>query len=425
MRSRVLAAVGVAALLAAACSSSKSSHVNTPGGTTPTTAPAGGTAAGGTAAGGATSATPLRLLEEAPLSFAPLQPNAQTAVAAAKAAVSYVNSHGGVLGHPVELTVVDDAGNPTTAVTKLESAINSGSKPAVFLQADASTEAAAELPILAQNKILSFNQAPTSSSGDPAKFPYNFDLSPSTANYASAFCPYVKSHGGSSVGILHGNDAYGDALGPAMAKACQDAGVKVTGTQQFELTALDMTPQLEALEAGHPSYLLLQAYGPPAGYVLQGLQKLGWNVPVLGDDSVMVSPVITSPPPSGQLGAPTEANLKCEVFQSTVYQANAPAPLTAMVQGMKAQGPIPAPLILAYMYDAVVLAAAGATKAGTTTDAAAIAKAIEAGVDAPTAIFAKYNFTTTSHSPNEDASAFAFVQPSKVVDGQFGAPGST
>ena len=420
MRSRVLAAVAVAAVVAAACSSSSSSHLSSNGTTGGTT----GATTGGTS-GGATSATPLRILEEAPLSFAPLQPNAQTAVAAAKAAVSYVNSHGGVLGHPVELTVVDDAGNPTTAVTKLESAINSGSKPAVFLQADASTEAAAELPILNQNKILSFNQSPTTTSGDASKFPYNFDLSPSTANYASAFCPYVKNHGGTSVAILHGNDAYGDALGPAMAQACQSDGVKVTGTQQFELTALDVTPQLEALEAGHPSYLLLQAYGPPAGYVLQGLQKLGWNVPILGDDSVMVSPVITSPPPSGQLGQPSEANLKCEVFQSTQYQANAPAPLSAMVQGMKALGPIPAPLILAYMYDGVILAAAGATKAGTTTDAGAIAKAVEGGLTAPTAIFSAYHFSSTSHSPNEDPTAFAFVAPSKVVDGQFGAPGST
>jgi branched-chain amino acid transport system substrate-binding protein len=139
----------------------------------------------------------------------------------------------------------------------------------------------------------------------------------------------------------------------------------------------------------------------------------------------MVSPVVTSPPPSGQLGTPTEASLKCEVFQSTQYQANPPAPLTAMIQGMKALGPIPAPLILAYMYDGVILAAAGAQQAGTTTDGAAIAMAVDSLANAPTAIFSTYHFSSTSHSPNEDPTAFAFVAPSKVVDGQFGAPGSS
>ena len=424
MRSRVLAVIGLVALTAAACSSSSHSSSTS----TSSSAASGTSAAGGSSgAGGSstTSATPLRILEEAPLSLAALQPNAQTAVAAAKAAVSYVNAHGGVLGHPVELTVEDDGGSTTTGITKLESAINSGSKPAVFLQADASDEASAELPILAQNHIVSFNEAPTATSGDPTKFPENFDLSPSVANYAAAFCPYVKAHGGKSVAILHGNDAYGDPLAQAMAQACQSDGITVTGTQQFELTTLDVTPQLEALQSGHPDYLLLQAYGPPAGYVLQDIQKLGWKVPILGDDSVMVSPVVTSPPPSGQLGTPTEASLKCEVFQSTQYQASPPAPLAALIQGMKAQGPIPAPLILAYMYDGVILAAAGAQQAGTTTDGAAIAKAVEGITSAPTAIFATYHFSATSHSPNEDPTAFAFVAPSKVVDGQFGAPGSS
>jgi branched-chain amino acid transport system substrate-binding protein len=330
-----------------------------------------------------------------------------------------------VLGHPVQLTVVDDAGNPTTAVAELEHAITSGSKPAIFLQGDASTEAAAVLPVLKRNRIVSFNQAPTTTSGGPSTFPYNFDLAPSTADYAAAFCPYVKAHGGSSVAILHGNDAYGDALGPAIARACENDGVRVTGTQEFDLTAFDMTPQLEALERGHPSYLLLQAYGPPAGDVLRGLHRLGWNVPVLGDDSVMVSSVVTSPPPSGLLGTPTEANLRCEVFETTRYQARPPAPLAEMIEEMKALGTIPAPLILAYMYDGVILAAAGATRAGTTTDAAAIAKAVESGLDAPTAVFATYHFSPSSHSPNEGPSAFAFVAPSKVVDGQFGAPGSS
>jgi branched-chain amino acid transport system substrate-binding protein len=426
MRSRVLAVMGLVALVAAACSSSSHSSSSSSASSSAST----GTSAAGAsptsaASGSSTSATPLRILELAPLSLAALAPNAQTAEAAAKAAVAYVNSHGGVLGHPIELTVEDDGGDPTTGVTKLESAINSGNKPAVFLQADASTEAAAELPILAQNHIVSFNEAPTATSGDPTMFPDNFDLSPSTANYAAAFCPYVKAHGGKSVAILHGNDAYGDPLAQAEAAACKSDGVTVTGTQQFELTSLDMTPQLEALQSGHPDYLLLQAYGAPTGYVLQDIQKLGWKVPILGDDSVMVSPVVTSAPPTGQLGTATEANLKCEVFQSTQYQANPPAPLTALIQGMKSLGPIPAPLILAYMYDGVILAAAGAQQAGTTTDGAAIAKAVESITNAPTAIFSTYHFSPTSHSPNEDPTAFAFVAPSKVVDGQFGAPGSS
>lgn len=381
-----------------------------------------------TAATTSASATPLRIFEEVPSSVPALQANSAMAANSAKAAVAVINKAGGVLGHPIQLTIVDDGGSATTAVTKLEAAINSGNKPAVFLQGDEATTAAALLPILTQNKIASFNQAPTATSGEPATNPYNFDLSPSTSNYASAFCPYVKAHGGSSVAILHGNDAYGNPLAQAMAASCAADGVKVTGTQQFDVTALDVTPQLEALQAGHPDYLLLQAYGAPAGYVLQDIQKLGWNVPILGDDSVGVSAVVNQPAPTGFLGTSLEKNLKIQTFACTVYKpaAQQPAALNTMLSSLKAQGPIDTTLILAYMYDAVVLAADGAEAAGTTTNGAAIAAAVaklKPGGPA-TAIFPSYHFSSTSHAPNVPVSSLAFVVPTKVVDGQFGAPGS-
>lgn len=324
--------------------------------------------------------------------------------------------------------MVDDAGSATTAVTKLESAINSSTPPAVFLQGDESTTAAAVLPILTQNKVVSFNQAPTATSGVPSVTPYNFDLSPSVGNYAAAFCPYVKAHGGSSVAILHGNDAYGVPLGAAIQSACTADGVKVTGNQSFDTTALDMTPQLEALQAGNPSYLLVQAYGAPAGYILQDIQKLGWKVPILGDDSFGVSQVVNAPAPTGFLGTPLVANLKVQTFASAVYRpaAQQPAALNAMISALKEQGPIPASLILAYMYDGVILAAEGAKAAGTTTNGAAIAAAVArlAPGGPPTAIFPSYHFTSSSHAPNVPISSLTFVAPTKLVDGQMGAPGA-
>jgi branched-chain amino acid transport system substrate-binding protein len=376
---------------------------------------------------GSTAAQPLRILLLAPISSSVLGPNAQTAVNAAKAAEAVVNKAGGVLGHPIQLTIEDDAGDPTTAVTKLQSALASSDKPAAFIQADASPEAEAELPILTQSKVVSFNQAPTATSSDPSKTPYNFDLSPSTPNYAAAFCPAIKAEGAKTFAIIHGDDAFADPEAAAIAQQCQAQGLKMTGDQQFELTALDLTPQLSALEAGHPDVLVDSSYGAPSGYLLTDLNRLQWSVPVLGDDAFMVSPVITSPPPSGDLGTSLEAKVKALVFASTAYSPTEPAAVKDMVSGMKALGPIPAPLILAYAYDAVILAAAGAKAAGTTTDGAKIAHAVQslkAGTY-QTAIFPAYHFTATSHAANIDPTAFAFVKPSKVVDGQFGAPGSS
>jgi branched-chain amino acid transport system substrate-binding protein len=354
--------------------------------------------------------------------------NAAMAVQAVKASAAVINKNGGVQGKQIAVTVVDDKGDPTTAVTQLQNAINSGKKPVVWLDSGPANLAAAVLPILTQNKILSFNIGPTADSPNPAKYPYNFDLSPSTPNYAKAFCPYAKTQGNTKVAILYGDDAYGDSLGPEIKKDCESGGSTVTGIEKFDETSLDLTPQLQKLQSGGPQTLIVVAYGAPVGYVLKGITKIGWNIPVLGDVAVAATDIVSAAPPTGLLGTTEEANLRFEVFQSTVYQASTsqPANLNTMIAALKAQAEIQATLVLAYDYDGVQLFAAAAKKANTTTDVAALAKGIESlgDGDANTGVFERYYFTSSNHSPNEPATAFTFAKPSKVIDGQFDAPNS-
>jgi branched-chain amino acid transport system substrate-binding protein len=370
---------------------------------------------------------PLRIVITSSLSTSGVSANDQTAISAAKAAVATVNAAGGVLGKPVELTVVEVANDPTSAVSKLQQQWTSAKKPAIYLQVGASTIGSATLPIATQNKVVSFNQAPTATSGDPAKFPYNFDLSPSTPNYAEAFCPELKKMNAKSFGIIYNDTPFAESLTSQIQKQCGAAGLTVVGREKFKTDSLDVTPQLSALQAKNPDVLVVSSYGAPSGYVLQGRAKLGWKVPLLGDNAFMVSPVVNNPPPAGMLGTPAEADVRAEVFQSTVYRADQPAALTNMIEKMKANGRIPAPLIVAYAHDEVILAAEGAAAAGTTTDAAKIAKAIEglAPGEPKTAVFPAYHFSATSHSANVDVSSFVFTAPTKVIDGQFGAPGSS
>lgn len=385
-----------------------------------------GSSSSSSGAGSAKSAAPLEVLLEVPLSEAALQDYATTAVTAARAAVSVINAKGGVGGRKIDLDVVDDGGDPTTAVTDLDQAIHSAHPPDAVLLADSSPESSAVLPIATQNKILTFNDGVTADSGDPSKYPYNFDMEPSTVNYASAFCPYVKAHGGTSVAILTGNDAYGTALNSAMAASCKADGVDVVGNEEFSDTALDMTPQLLALKAKNPSYLLLQACCSSTAYVLQDINKLNWNVPVLGDSSVAISTPASAKPPTGMIGTPLVANLKVETFASTVYQpaAQTPPALATALGAMKTAGAIKVLLIQGVPYDSVMLFAQAVKDAGSDDSAAALAKALEGtpSGQSGTAIFSSYHFSAGSHSNVQPADQFTFVTPAVVNDGQIGAP---
>jgi branched-chain amino acid transport system substrate-binding protein len=114
-RPAAIAAAGVlsAGLALAACSSSASSGSSTP---SASTAPSGSsasatTAASGTATGAATG-TPIKVAaivsETGPAPFVGWANGAQ-------AYFKYINANGGIQGHPVQFTIVDDQGSPTNA----------------------------------------------------------------------------------------------------------------------------------------------------------------------------------------------------------------------------------------------------------------------------------------------------------------------
>jgi branched-chain amino acid transport system substrate-binding protein len=385
---------------------------------------------GGSDSGGDAGASeqPYRVLITAGLS-APgvLATNSQTSVLATKASVDVINEAGGVDGRQVELTVVDDAGDPTQAVTALREAMNGDEKPDMYVTSGPSTVSAAVLPIAKQSNVLSFNIGPTPDSPDPAVYPLNFDLSPSAADHIEAFAAYMEEQGYQSVGILHSNSAYGASFGQAAEDAFGRAGFDVVGNEEYSVEALDMTPQLTALQSGDPDVLVLDAYGGPVGYVLQSKARLGWDVPILGNLSVAATGLITADPPDGMLGTPELADLEVQVFQSTVYSPDQPDEVTEMLEAMTAIGEIPSTLILAYNYDALRLVAAAAESVGSADDPQALAEAIEdpkVQEAANTALLPTYNFSEKSHSPNAQPEAYAFVTPSRLVDGQFGNPGA-
>jgi branched-chain amino acid transport system substrate-binding protein len=383
-----------------------------------------------TVAGASAKKAPVQILVTTPISFTGLVANAEMTLDAIKASVKVLNQRGGILGHQIQVTYKDDAGDPTTAVTELKGAISGGHKPLAYLWGGPSGTSSAVLPIANRAKVITFNIGPTANSGDPKSFPYNFDMSPSVANYASAFCPYVKAHGGTSVGIIYGVDPYGSALSAMMNTDCQAAGVKVVGIQSFADSAIDVTPQLLALQALNPSYLLFEGYGGVVGYVLQDLIKIGWNVPILGDTAVAASSNVIGVPPSqgGLLCTPSVANLKVLVFNSTVWAAKQPADLKTMIANINFYSNFhdPASLIFGYQYDSVQLLAAAAKQANS-LNPVKVAKALEKlkKNSAHTGVFPNYYFTSKSHAPNEPPSAFNFASPSLLVNGQYDSPKAT
>ncbi len=410
---RSVAIVAIAGLALAACSSNSDSSSSSP-------------AAG---SGGSTSSAPIKLLVSGAASGA-LAPNASVSINSAKAAANEINAAGGINGRQIEVTVVDDNADATTAVTVLQKAI-ADNKPDVFMNSGPSTVAAATLPVLTENKILSFNLGPTADSGNPKTNPFNFDTAQTTSTIVNGIAAAVKEEGFTNVGLLHGNSAYGEAFSAAAAKSFGDAGLTLVANEEYDTTALDMTPQIEAVKAKNPDVLVLDAYGAPLGYILKNIEKLGWDVPIRGNTSVSATKLISTPAPDGVLGTDQVKNLKTQVFESAVYNP-ANDRVNKAIASMKAVGPIQSTVIVALNYDAVYLFKAAVEKAGS-TDSTAVAKALEdpsVTGSADVAFLPEYNFSAETHSPNSNSTKnyYTFIPAAPVQDGQFrpegGAAGS-
>ncbi len=351
----------------------------------------------------------------------PLGDTAKTALAAAKAGVVDINKKGGVDGHQVEMQVVDDKGDPTEALTKLREVL-AKDKPDLYLASGPSTVSAAVLPVITQSKVLSFNIAPTADSTDPTKFPYNFDLAPNLVSLAQGPVAWAKENGYGSVGIIHSSSPGGELYASTWPDLFEADGIKVTANEEYDVAALDMTPQLEKVKATNPDALVIDGYGAPVGYVLQGLQKIGWDVPMIGNGSVASTSLMVTEKPEGLVGTPDVKNLAVTVIASAQRNDSATRVNDAVAQ-MASQGELKSSLMTAFHYDALFLAAAAAESAGS-TDPAEMAKALEDSTvteGADTAVIPHYAYTAESHGFDVETEALAFVAPSVMTNGQFAA----
>src|SRR6185437_11462438 len=363
----------------------------------------------------------LSLHDALPISLSgPLGPSGTADVIGMKAAVNQINASGGVLGRKLHFEVKDDAGDPTKAVSLLHDAIDGGHTPDLLVDGTTSAESLAMAPLVKSNHILASSAAtglanvqpngPEDVSGHPTKFA----TSPSLDALSQAAVTYLKGKNYSKVAVLSANDAYGQLWSGAYSKAIKAAGMTVTATKSFDPTVLDVTPQLQALQASKPEVLLAEAYGAATGYVLTSREKLGWtDTPMVGALTFAVSDLTK---------LADTASFKNVVLESlTIQKYVAPGARSAkfakFLAALKAQGTLKTALsAYAFPYDAMYLAVDGMRKAKS-TDARMVAKAMETLGPVDNTVIQPNYYTAKNHYPSTDLSAFTFVRPGPLLDG--------
>jgi branched-chain amino acid transport system substrate-binding protein len=244
-----LAAVGCGS--SAATTTTQATSAPTTGGASPSTSAATPTSATPTTAtqttGGAATGTPYKVglvtSISGPLGFLGVQIRD-----AAQLAVDKANAAGGINGHPVQLVIEDDAGDPGQAVTKITKVVSDDKVLAVtgmFLVALESTLR----PLAERLQVPYMSQIQTVPQYRTMVGKYWFDDAPSEFVVVPAWIKVLKEKGFTNIVANGTNDTLTDPTLNELKKEGEAAGITVNILpDKIGTDAVDATPQIIALK---------------------------------------------------------------------------------------------------------------------------------------------------------------------------------
>ncbi len=335
-------------------------------------------------------------------------------VDALNAAAAAINEAGGINGAEVKIVVGDDGADPTKAATLLQEQLDAG--PIDFVVAgNTSNVGLAMLPILTREGIISSGQQ--AAINDPATYPYHFGFLIPNKVQTAAMVLKVQDEGYKKVAMLHANDANGTAVADTYRTLFADAGIDFID-ESFNPTDVDMTAQLQRLQAQDPDVLIMSGLGSVAGYMLQSRTKIGWDIPTLGHTDLGTTNL------AAISGEADWDNVQVMTFAVMNPEAKRSAGFDQLVAALKDSGSKFDQSMAQYsvMWDILWTAKYAFEKAGS-SDADAVAKEyesmnIKATDDGPYTFLPAIKYTPENHQLNTTPEeSMVFIKPGPFVDG--------
>lgn len=357
------------------------------------------------------------VLAIAPLS-GPVALSGQSLVAGVEAAAEVANSKGGIDGRRVEVKTLDDALDPSKAVTALQSYLSSNKNPDLLIPGLTSAEILAVVPVATQRKILTVDTGLNEALNDTEKYPYQFNTLPLGETSAQAALEQIQKAGHKKVAYLGPNNSSGIASQDAMRAVVTNAGLSFT-TTLMDPAAADATPSLLRLRADDPDVLVMDGNGPFAQVFLAGRAALGWKIPAVGLPS-FVSNNFNSTDPALLEGV----NVLSWAVSVKGSELQSSDTFTQFRQALGKQVPGDLPTIMngyAFGYNCLIVGW-GAYQGSATDDADDLKRTLETGA-APLEVRelslgpVDWGYSPTLHYQAYRSSDYAYVPAGKSVDG--------
>jgi branched-chain amino acid transport system substrate-binding protein len=318
------------------------------------------------------------------------------------------------------LDVIDDQGDATKSVSLLRTWLSGSSPPDAVFAGSTSNETLAMLPALTAKKIFNVGSSASTKIDQPSVYPYSFRPQPRIDQFGAFFGKAMKAKGYSTVGTLTTSDLLGQTSANAFKAGLTAVGIKVVA-ETYASTDLDLTTPMSRLAAAKPDAVIFSALAqtsPPL--VLQARHKTGLTAPIYADLSVNAD--LYNLVPKSDVGNVFVATNKLNTYPKD----GSPKAVADFVSSIKSYGKMTSYMInYSYGYDAVRLIQVAA-KLANSTDASAMAKALESMTSPPPGMQLSYGNTKFSSSSHFNQGAtdadYTIVPLGPLVDGQFRTP---
>jgi branched-chain amino acid transport system substrate-binding protein len=214
------------------------------------------------------------------------------------------------------------------------------------------------------------------------------------------------------VAILADSTNYGQLGRADLVKALEKKGVKPVAEEKYNIGDVDMTAQLLKAKQAGAEAVLTYGIGPELAQIANGMEKIGWHVPIVGSWTLAMANFIDN---AGKNGEGTR------MPQTFIQDPSTPKRKSFIDAYVKAYNPpggrMPSAVSAAQGYDSVFLLAAAIKQAGS-TDGTKIAAALEDLKEPVEGVITTYKkpYTHDDHEAiNFENTQFGEVRGGRVV----------
>ncbi|MFN2460032.1 MAG: ABC transporter substrate-binding protein [Candidatus Velthaea sp.] len=232
-------------------------------------------------------------------------------------AVDEINKAGGVNGHPLQITIIDDESNPTTAVNAVRKLLD---QHVIALFGSSLTQTSlAMVPIMTEAKVPLISFASSAQVIQPAaERKWIFKIPITDFHVAQVMQEFMRKHNETKVAVIYRNDDYGKTGLSHFQDAGRKMGFDVVDAEAIAATASDATTQLTKVKAANPQAIVVWSTLPSVAVVIKGYRELGLTTPIYFSDGAAngAFPVQAGDALNGAYIASTKINVADQIAAS-------------------------------------------------------------------------------------------------------------